>query len=542
MPTPNAPPKRLRAQLTDPLSGKRRSVYADTGEALAHRVKRIRDVRDDLQAGVITRDVAHQQIRPYVAGPLTIGDAFKRYVLTIPEASRRLARANWEARLKKWFETVAPEVLNRELMSRWEYSLIERGDAPKTIRNTYDHLAGCCRMLIDTGELKELPWGNLSKFQGGTGWRPQKSLPRKHRQAAATIQQVQALIEVAKASDMTRWERGLYSDRSLIMGFLLLTGCRQGEAAGLAWDSVTIDGEVPILRVQYQAKRGWDKAHPDWTRPRDPTKTKRELAQHLHPTVVAILRAQRAELLRRGWYRLDGPVFPGKLGAWRTHGQVLKPEIIRDFAKRAGFPHWEDWVTHSTRHSFSTLEVIAAGGDLRRAQLRTGHADLKSLEGYLHAAGAFLGESGIPAIPVEVTPVVARLGPDLDVVAADPWGIEQVPGAPSVTEVNYDANRRWAEKRAEERAAERARADVSFAELARSWLTTTRVDKGRRELPTEVALKCKQSASRNYQATLRASGDKEKARRSAVRGRIAVKAAWSKALKNARQNAKLAAE
>ena len=440
MRTPSDPPKRRkRAQLTDPVSGKRISVYADDPEALAHRTKRIRDIRDDIRAGVVSREQGGAQIRPYVCGTLTVGEAFGRYIQTIPEASRRLARANWESRLKRWFLPLSPHELNRERMARWEGELIKRGDAPKTIRNSYDHLAGCCRMLIDTGELSELPWGALAKSQGGSGWRPAKAVPLRQRQAVTNLAELSALLSAARAADAVEWNRGRYSDRSIVLGVLLLSGLRQAEGAGLAWDDLSLDVEapaVPIMRVHCQAPRGWNQKGA--TRPFHPTKTRAVLSQALHPTVVKILKAQRAELVRRGWYRSEGPVFPGKDGTWRTTGQVIKPARVRELARAAGLPNPDDWVTHSTRHSFSTLEVVASGGDLKRTQARTGHADVRQLEGYLHAAGHLLGNSSIPEIDVPVAPTVALLSGGVEVVAADPWGIDQIPAPPELERATRD--------------------------------------------------------------------------------------------------------
>lgn len=536
MPTPSEAPKRLRSQLTDPLTGKRVSVYADDPQALEYRASRIRTIRDDLNAGVITREAAEQTLRPYVSGPLTMGMAFKRYLVTVPEASKRLASTNWKNRLEKWFGDLPPEALIRERLAAWESEMIQLGFSSATIRNSYNHLAGCCRMLIDSKEIKDLPWGSISKFAGGSGWRPQKGQAKKRRQAVVTVQAMVAMIEVARAEDEERWLKKKYSDWSIILGVLFLTGMRQAEAAALSWDSVSLDQAVPILRVQWQGKRAWNTRHPEWTRPMDPTKTRRELVQHLHPLAVQMLRAQRAELVRRGWYAPDGPVFPGRGGVWRTHGDVLKPELIRRFAKRAGFPQWQDWVTHSTRHSFATLEVIGAGGDLKRAQRRTGHADVRALEGYLHTAGPLLAESGIPVFEMAVEPVVARLPGDVEVVAADPWGIDQVPKAGDLVRVDYEAQREWARVRAEQKAEARAEVDASFAELALNWLRLRPSERGRRTMPDGVAIKAKQAASRNYNRVLRDTNDRDKARRSAARGRIAVKAAWSKALKAARKS------
>lgn len=552
MPTTNDPQKparyrnkyrtRLRAQLTDPLSGSRLNVYGDTPEALAHRVNRINAIRDDLRAGVITREEAARQMRPYARGPLTVGTAFERYIATLKPESARIANANWRARLAPYFADLSPLELTRERMAAWQVTLQKRGDASKTLKNSYDHLAACCRLLVDGGELDGLPWGDISRHQGGTGWRPDKATALRQMRAVVTVDQLAALIMAARAVDLEHWKAQEYSDQSYKVALLCLTGLRQAEAAALSWQNIALDNEIPMLIIDRQAKRGWNQRS-NSTAPREPTKTRTARSQRLHPSAVKVLEAQRLQLQRFGWYKFEGPVFPGKDGKFRTSGVVLKPDRMRAYARAAGFPFWEEWVTHSTRHSFASLEVIASRGNLKATQARTGHSDVRQLERYLHAAGNFLGESAVPEVHLD-PPVIAQL-PDGqgDIVKADPWGFDWIEGAPPVELVTLKAARDYEVERKQKKAEEDARLARPFSELAAEWLAgglhAARGKIGMR--PPEVVEAGRRAYMRNYRDAERgalAKGAerpeaKKAAQRKGVRGRIAVYAAWEKALKAA---------
>lgn len=529
--------KRLRAQVTDPISGRRKNVYADDPGALAHRVSRLRGIRDDLQAGIINRAQAEEFSRPIVSGPLTMALAFERYVKTLKPPSARIAKANWKARLKAWFELSTPWQCTREKMAAWEADLVRRGDAPKTIKNSYDHLAACCRMMIDSSEIDGLPWGDVSRFQGGSGWRPQKAIAKKTRRALATVDQLAAFLACARADDMIHWKRGEYSDRSTVLAVLFLTGLRQAEACALSWEDLSLDEGPAIMRVNFQAKSGWHKRQPVDARPREPTKTRTARSQALHKSVVQVLKWQRAELYRRGWYRPDGPVFPGLNGAYRTTGRVIKPEKMREYAKSAGFPFWQDWVTHSTRHSFATLEVVASGGDLKATQARTGHADVRQLAAYLHDSGRFAGESAVGDVPM-LPPAAKTLpgdsvdGQDIELVAADPWGIEQLPGPPKLEAATLK-RADWVSPRAAAKAELEARAAEPLAEIARRWIEGGQFEKSRSGIPPEVQKLGAQAAARNYRRAERKKKPAPECAAAARRARQALYAAWTKAMRKA---------
>jgi hypothetical protein len=210
------------------------------------------------------------------------------------------------------------------------------------------------------------------------------------------------LVKQAADDDAENWKRARYSVFTRLLIFMGLCGLRQAEAAGLGWDHVSIDEPVDeglrvnppndLLVVEWQAARGWQSRHAD--RPRDiPKDGARRL--RLHPVVRKLLRDQRVELVRRGWYRGDGPVWPGLAGRWLETGRVLSPERIKKWARLAGLPNWEKWCGHSLRHTAIMLEIVACNGDLISVMQRSGHSDLRIVRGYMHSMGGQLPPSRI---------------------------------------------------------------------------------------------------------------------------------------------------
>lgn len=517
---------RYRCQPRDPITGKRLTIEADTVEEMRERLKRVEQTRQELRWGVLDPKKAAESLKIVQrTGAFTVGGLWVRYLGTLSEQSHRLAKSNWQNRIKQYFGDLSPHELTRDKLATWQRDLQKAGYAPKTISNAYNHLAGCIRIAIDAGELDELPWGAVSKHYGGSGWRPEKPVGRKTQQLVGSIEQAMTLLRVAKEHDQNAWNHGKYSAYAASVAFLMLSGLRQAEACAVGWDCVEIDQEPHVMRVLGQAPRNW------WQngakRPREPTKTKKERSQILHRSLVEVLKVHRSELRRRGWYRIDGPLFPGKAGAWRRSAQVIKPEKMKDFAAKCGFPIPEDWVTHSLRHSFASLEVKSSG-DLKRTQARTGHADVRQLEGYLHATGDFLGQSAIPLLPIRVEPERLLSDGETALIPADPWGFEMLEQPAPVERLTAAAAHRYDDELRDFNRALRARSEMSFADMAVEWLQ--RPTEQRSGMPPEVTAAATRNYHQAYSQAKRAGCKPLECKKAAARKRRACLGAWARCL------------
>lgn len=161
--------------------------------------------------------------------------------------------------------------------------------------------------------------------------------------------------------------------------FLVLTGARVGEATGLLWDVVDLDGKT----ARVCRRVAWD----HWTRRpllEDTTKTEESLRTLMLPDeLVEILRGMKAE--GPG----TGPVFRGKTG------ELLRYNAIQS-AFNAGFVAlglpWRS--THICRHTYATMALLATK-DLSGVQASLGHKSYKVTERYAKAIALLNRETAV---------------------------------------------------------------------------------------------------------------------------------------------------
>lgn len=161
--------------------------------------------------------------------------------------------------------------------------------------------------------------------------------------------------------------------------FLATTGCRRGEALGLAWDDVDFTrGTVSIRRTLLEYRRGTIEGTPK-------TRAGRRTIALDPPTVRALereLRVQRQEkaLLGERWVD-SGFVFVSE------DGQALHPAaatlIFAAAVKRSGLPRI---TLHGLRHSFATIALNERHAPVGQVSARLGHRDASvTLAIYQHA-------------------------------------------------------------------------------------------------------------------------------------------------------------
>jgi integrase len=149
---------------------------------------------------------------------------------------------------------------------------------------------------------------------------------------------------------------------------IALRGLRRGEAAGLRWCDLDLDGKTAIISQQLQQYDGRLAICP----PKTPHSTRVIALDH---TTIAALRAhrdrQQAEAAAYGpGYRASGFVFTN------LNGDPMAPDrLTRTFRKlvtQAGLPPVR---LHDLRHGAATL-ALAAGVDLRIVQDMLGHSSI----------------------------------------------------------------------------------------------------------------------------------------------------------------------
>lgn len=531
---------KVRKKVVDPLTGRVVSVTAASEiEALA-RVRSIKEAADAVRFGQRSPEEARKIVAANVWGEVRLRDLWDRWLKARGKGSawERQARATWANRIAPDLGKARVWELTAQRLEEWERGQLDQGLANKTVINAFELVRSMCRLAMRDGLIDRLPWAD---------YRPERGVSREI-EACVSVDELRLLVDAARERDEANWKKGRFSDLAVRVLVMALCGLRQGEAAGLGWDDCRIDEPPYVVMIRYQAIDGWQGIYPDWDRPMSPTKGRREAAIRVGAALVAALRAQRETLRRMGWWATNGPVFPTKGGGWRSHANTIKPETVRELARRAGLPNWERWRTHSLRHSFSTLELIASGGDLEAVRRRTRHADVKTLLQYVHPAargtlpGSFIDRDEAPALPPATLPpalpapgasgvplLVAPSAADMDRTLAE--AIEDASVVRAKTEEEREAARREWRRQYKAKGRQKIAPHMEIA-LALSDEDFALAATGTWR-PREVTEDADRAYAARYAREMRASGDGDKARRAGLMARRAKLAAWGSTMKRA---------
>ncbi len=385
-----------KTQWRNPVSKRRETIRAENEiEGLALLAER-RGIVRRMRAKLITPDeaaakLAHTAARPaaykfsecwrdYVSGGEQKGAAWKKKLAGI-----------YEKRLQKKFGHLAVCEMNFPVMETWVKEVEKPvGDLKRrTVANYFLLIRAAVRYAVKAGRLTSVPWGEFDVRDNESGRRN----VGKKRGAAVTFDELWRLVEVAREDDrfVAAHCPGRIPDLTVRLVLMTWLALRRGEAGALRWCDIrrSPSGDYTV-EIGTAAREGWASGvHPKMraaATPDAPTKTGevRWGAIHSGGLAAQVLEEQRALLMRKGFYREDGPVFPDKNGNFRAR-DVIRPKKLRSLAARAGLPHPERWVQHSTRHSGCTIHLVA-GLPIRDVMALAGHASVQTLEGYMGRA------------------------------------------------------------------------------------------------------------------------------------------------------------
>lgn len=200
----------------------------------------------------------------------------------------------------------------------------------------------------------------------------------KNVAAQATPPRVeQKPIEVWDVATISRFLTGSRDNRRYPLWRLLFTtGMRRGEALGLRWDDLDLDGTPPTLTISRQL------ADVDWGKPTfAPPKNKKGRRLVLDPDTTEALRklrtAQARERLLLGSGYLDhGLVFCFENGKPYHPDRVTK--AFQEQTLKLGLPRVP---LHHARHAVAS-HMLANGSPVNVVQRRLGHANAATTLGY----------------------------------------------------------------------------------------------------------------------------------------------------------------
>lgn len=404
------------SEIVDPMGGPRLRVTGETVHELEESLRLIRfwklEWRRSGNEEELRKKLDHWRNPRLFA--VTLRAAWDRYAEAArPSRTRQLA-AYWTHQIAPKLGELAIAQLTRGRMEEWErWHMTQanegKGYAPKTTADAFACITAAVRRSLRDGQA--LPW----RIGQGRSWHPsRRAAPVAERPACGSVEEAERIVAAALEDDAARragedgrasWKTGNLHDLAHRCAVALLLALRNGEISGLGWDDLVLGGNEPRARIRHQAIDQWRTFHPEWLRPLTPPKGGRERTVLIHPTALLALLAQRDQLEARGWYRADGPVFPGHegtefAGGWRNNANGIPPYELKRLAAAAGLPFPDEWVTHSLRHSLATIESVS-GAELRSIQKRTGHGSLRVLEHYIHArTGRGLAPSAVRALQV----------------------------------------------------------------------------------------------------------------------------------------------
>jgi len=235
--------------------------------------------------------------------------------------------------------------------------LRERGLAPRTIQYTHATL----RSALTTAERWELVHRNVAKLAPA---------PTVHRPAVVPFDQseIERFLEVA----------GEHRLAALFTAALGL-GLRPEEAMGLSWESVTLDGDDPCIRVAQVLKR--EHGTPVLREFPKTATSRRTIA--LPDVCVRTLRAhliqQKEERLRCEAWQDWGLVFTSRIGTPLEHRGLTR--VFDSLLTRAGLPHRR---LYDLRHTAASI-LLAQRVDPRVVMDILGHSTMRlTMDTYAH--------------------------------------------------------------------------------------------------------------------------------------------------------------
>jgi integrase len=175
---------------------------------------------------------------------------------------------------------------------------------------------------------------------------------------------------------------------------MLATGLRPGEARGLRWADVTLDGPSPVVQVRQQVLELRDeKTERSKRQPRkrvfgSPKSEHGRRAIPLIPMAVSALQAQKHEVAELPVRGLRDLVFPTETG------EPLTARTVRDhFHRIATSAGIANATPHTLRHSTGTF-LLAAGVPDRVVQAILGHGSAAMTRHYQHVLPSMLADAG----------------------------------------------------------------------------------------------------------------------------------------------------
>jgi integrase len=296
------------------------------------------------------------------------GTKLAPYLDAWPEAHEltQQARAGYKAKIDLYVRAplghLALDAITGPVLTALYRKLRKQGGAggrplsPKTVLHVHNILSGAFNSAVKGGLLSVNPC-SLAEA-------PRMKQIAKRKPTVWTAEQLRAFLESERESE--------YYPLWL---FIASTGVRRGEALGLLWENVNLDGGTATLYETVGVSRG--KIIREET-PKDKEARTVQLAESVARTLKAHRHAQNVERLRLGSRWVDeGLVFPRTgyrlLDGHTAGGPLNGDKVTALFKRRADALGLPVIRLHDMRHGWATL-ALEAGVPLKVVQEQLGHS------------------------------------------------------------------------------------------------------------------------------------------------------------------------
>ena len=333
-------------------NGRRRFFYGRTADEAEQK-------RDDARATV--------RAGGFLPGAVSVGELLDRFL--DERASRGCRERTLEGYryvLNQQIRPLLGQVEARKLTADDVQALVSRqlreGGSPSMVHRTVSHLRMVFKLALDRRTVM------IDPTRGVRTPKVERDIPEP-----LEGEETRKVLQAARAHPLgALWFLGA------------VCGLRPGEALGLRWRDVDLDGGLVHVAHTLTLVRGEDGKPTVGLGPTKPKRGTREIG--LEPAVVAALRArkaqQAAERLAAGaaWSNALGLVFTGIFGQPLDRSTVSK--LNRDVLKTAGVRHVRP---HDHRHGAAT-QAHEAGEDLATLSAWLGHSRTSfTVDTYVHA-------------------------------------------------------------------------------------------------------------------------------------------------------------
>ncbi len=367
-----------RVSYTDGTTGRRRVFYTGTGDygaarMIEEKLKREAALR---RAGIVCP--ADERRAEAERKPLALHlDEYRDYLAA--KGDTRLHADKTKARAKRVFAACGADLLSALSVARVQGVLADfrkGGTGLETLNGYRRAVRGFSRWLHREGRISEDALLGLSGFNA--------KLDRRRKRRVLTDEELGKLLAEAERGPAVQGMTG--RDRAVLYQLALRSGLRLSEIRSLRSESFDLDVKPPVVRVQAAY-----------------TKNRKEVAQALPASLVAILRPWLAEKLQErfkvGPARWRG-LFPVSRGAEMIRHDLAAAEI--PYKNASGFFDF-----HAQRGTYGTrLSRVGTNPAVLKDLIR--HADIKTTMDHYVRMSLMDHQAALESVPEIPAPAARR--------------------------------------------------------------------------------------------------------------------------------------